>query len=337
MTVSADETAQPLRGHLVRRLPSRAERTGRKAFVLTPRDSEILVAVATQGVLTTDLVALAFFPVGEESDHTPSSRAYERLRRLWLWGYLERTELPVARVLGGRRPFLYTLGSRAVAPVSAALGTETAPIQRRRLDRVYDLFVDHELRIATFWAYLTALLRGRGDATLRWTPERDLRARRLQVPDPRTGQPLPFLLDALFELESADGGIQTCLLEVDLGTLSLPRFRRKLRAFEAGLAHGLLARHWGRRCFVVRVLTDSRARLRHLWQAARLEVPRERWADYSLATRDILAPRRFGESVWVTLTNEIVPLLKDARRGPPDERCDTASPSGGPVLARERS
>ena len=44
----------------------------------------------------------------------PLRAAYTRLRLLWLWSYVERIELPVARTLGGRRPYLYALGPRSV-------------------------------------------------------------------------------------------------------------------------------------------------------------------------------------------------------------------------------
>src|SRR5437588_11867867 len=67
---------------------------------------------------------------------------------LWLWGYLERVELPVARVLGGRRPFLYALGRQGVAYVEQRLGTATLPVQPRRLDRLDHVFVEHDLKAA---------------------------------------------------------------------------------------------------------------------------------------------------------------------------------------------
>jgi hypothetical protein len=89
--------------------------------VLTERDRQLLVAVHQHGFLTTDLVELAFFPPSNGSRSSASSKAYERVRDLWLWGYLERVELPVARVLGGRRPFLYSLGLQGVPTSRHAL------------------------------------------------------------------------------------------------------------------------------------------------------------------------------------------------------------------------
>jgi Replication-relaxation len=101
---------QELRSHLVRRLPTAAELATRAPIVLTERDENLLMAVYLHGFLTTELVELAFFPTTDEA--RSSSCAYERLRQLWLWEYLERVDLPVARLLGGRRPFLYALGRR---------------------------------------------------------------------------------------------------------------------------------------------------------------------------------------------------------------------------------
>ncbi len=191
------------------------------------------------------------------------------------------------------------------------LGQSPAPVQRSRLDRLDSLFVDHDLRIAAFWANLVALLRSSKARLGRWLPERELRARKVQVQDPQTGRSLPVLPDAAFEVVYPDGFVQGCLLEVDTGTLTLARFRRKLRAFELYLAQGLAARHW-EDDFEVLVLTPSRPRLQQLWRAARDEVPAERWGDYSFATFDALDSREFQNAPWVTGGNDLVPLLYDA-------------------------
>jgi hypothetical protein len=74
---------------------------------------------------------------------------------------LERVELPLARVLGGRRPFLYALGHQGVPFVEARIGTATLPVQSRRLDRLDPVFVDHVLKAAALWANLKAQLRDR--------------------------------------------------------------------------------------------------------------------------------------------------------------------------------
>src|SRR5579859_4766282 len=152
---------QELRGHYVRRLPTAEVISTRSLIVLSDRDRELLVAVHQHGFLTTDLVELALFPPRCGPRSSASSKAYERLRELWLWGYLERVELPIARVLGGRRPFLYALGRAGVPYVETRLGSWTLPVQPRRLDRLDHVFVDHDLKAAALWANLRAQLRER--------------------------------------------------------------------------------------------------------------------------------------------------------------------------------
>lgn len=224
------------RSHLVRQQPTKAELATRSPIVLTARDHAILIAVHTHGCLTADHIELAFFPPASTAGRrSPSSRVHDRLRQLWLWGFLDRVELPVGRH-SGRRPLLYALGTQGIPAVEAKREPGSLRVQRRRLDRLGGLGNEHDLIIASFWAQLVALLRTRRDITLRWIPERDLRARRIRVRDPRTGYLLPMLPDAYLELRYPSGAIQCVMLEVDMGTLTLARFRRKLRAFEAYLS-----------------------------------------------------------------------------------------------------
>jgi hypothetical protein len=301
---------QPPSSRLVRTSPTRTQLATRTPIVLTDRDQDILTWVYTHGFLTTELIELAFFPEPEHGRHSPSSRAYARLGQLWRWGYVERVELPVARSAGGRRPYLYALGRRGEPVVARRLGEGAAPARRRRLDRLSGLFVDHDLQIAAVWAHLVALLRPMRAELGRWLPERDLRAQQIRVQDPQTGRWLPVLPDAAFEVLYADGFVQGCLLEVDMGTLTLRRFRRKLRAFELALAAGLIVQDW-EDDFEVVVLTHARGRLQELWRAAREQVAPERWSAYSFGTVDLLTPRWFGEAEWVTANNDLVRLLYD--------------------------
>jgi hypothetical protein len=315
---------------MLRRSPTRTDLARRTPIVLTDRDKDILTAISIHGFLTTELIELAFFPPPVQGRTSPCSRAYERLQQLWRWGFAERVEPPIARSLGGRRPYLYALGRSGEPIVAQRLGQSATRVQRRRLDRLSSVFVDHDLRIAAFWAYLVVLLRSTPAMLGRWLPERELRARRLRVRDPRSGWWLPVLPDAAFEVVYPDGSVQACLLEVDMGTLTIKRFRRKLRAFELYLAQELAAGRW-KHGFEVLVLTHSRRRLRQLWGAAREEVPPERRDDYSFATFDLLAPGRFGEARWVTASNKLVPLLYEDACPPPAEAAANAvnaSPQG---------
>jgi Replication-relaxation len=297
---------QELRGHYVRRLPTPAQISARRPIVLTERDRQLLVAVHQQGFLTTDLVELAFFPPRDGSRSSASSKAYERLRDLWLWGYLERIELPVARVLGGRRPFLYSLGRQGVAYVEQRMGTATLPVQPRRLDRLDHVFVDHDLQAAAFWANLTAQLRTHTPRVRRftWLGERELRARRMRVRDPDGKYWLPFLPDAYFEITYTDDRIQCALVEIDMGTLTLRRFARKIRAFETALDREVFRKHFKQDEFEVFVLTQSERRLDALRRAASPVVHSDRWGNYFFATFDALEPDNFPDWEWCDVDGE---------------------------------
>lgn len=304
-----------LRDHVVRRLPTERDLLGRIPLVLTTRDRKILRAIGRNGYLTTELIELAYFPT-VRADGRATTAVYDRLRQLWLWGYVERVELPVARVIGGRRPFLYTLGPNGVRLVDAQKRETDAAARRRRLDRLSELFVGHNLTVAAVWANLVALTRSDPITLRRWEPEAEIRVRRARVKDPETNRWLPFLPDGFFQLDYRDGRIQCGVVEVDLGTHGLPAIRRKFRAFELYLAQGLFAKHWRQETFEVYVLASSEKRLHHLWQIGREEVPSDRWGVYYFARTDVLAPGRFRDADWLGLDDSLYPFLYDSSASP---------------------
>ena len=295
-------------GQMLRLAPGKQDLVKRTPIVLTDRDRDILSALFTQGFLTTELVELVFFSDSAEGRHSPSSRAYERLRQLWSWRLVERIEIPTLRSLGGRRPFLYTLGPRGVPVVAEQLQQGVGLVQRRRVDRLRTTFLDHELTVASFWAHLVALLHSSKAMLQCWIPEREIRARKVRVYDRRTQRLIPVLPDAVFLVRYPDNFVQTCYLEVDMGTLTVGRYQQKLRAFEDEEGRWLGADRTAVD-FEVCVLTRSRQRLNQLWRATRETVDGNRWSWYSFATLDLLQPQRFRDTSWVSAENEFVSLL----------------------------
>jgi hypothetical protein len=180
------------------------------------------------------------------------------------------------------------------------------PVQARRLDRLDHAFVDHDLQAAAFWANLAAQLRTFIPTMRRltWLGERELRARRMRVRDPERGCWLPFLPDAYFEIVHADGRVQCGIVEVDMGTLTLRRFARKVHASEAALEDGVFRRRFKRDEFEVFVLTQSRRRLHALQKAAEPVVSGDHRGDYFFATLEALEPARFAEWEWLDLDDE---------------------------------
>lgn len=296
-----------LRDHLIRLVPSKSDLDARAPFVLTQRDREILAAIDLHGYLTLDLIDLAFFPSAHPDDR-PSSRAAYRLQQLWLWGLVERIELPVSRLIGGRRPLLHALSRRGLRLLEES-GFSIRMQTHRRLDRTSELFVEHNLMVAGVWANVRALIRSHPITLEVWIADRELRARRLRVKDHADDRWLPFLPDAYFEIHYASGRIQCCLLEVDRGTHALKALRRKFRAFELFLANGHFAKTWGRDDFEVLVVVPSVQRLQNIANIAREVVSTGRWDAYLFATQDILDRLRFADAEWQCLDEEFVGLL----------------------------
>jgi|GEM_PF-1631310 hypothetical protein len=308
---TSDKMVQLLRHQMVRRLPSAVELAARQPLALTQRDQAILAAIGTHGFLSTELVDFAFFasPVGGEP--VPGSRAHRRLRLLWLAGLVERIELPINRVLGGRRPFVYALTPHGVEHVPSDPADSTTT--QRRVDRKDDCLSEHDAWAATLWAQMQALTRTTRLQACRWVPERELRARKIHVRDPLTERWLPVLPDGYAELEYPDSTVQCCMVEIDMGTVSLVDFGSKLRALELYLAQGLFTQTFGQSGFEVLVLTHSTERLNHLWQVGRRVVPAEAWPWYSFALFELLASsEQFGSEGWKTLRGDTTGLLYDA-------------------------
>lgn len=299
-----------LRGGLSQPIRGRREVAARKGLVLTGRDEELLVAAYRLGFVTEAQVALALYPPGGMAGRaTPSSCAAERLRRLWLWGYVERVELPQPREVGGRQPYLYTLGRRGVSVVQARLGADAPPVHTRRLDRLEPAHIEHDLVAAELWANLRGQVARQpdlfpGPAPLAWRGERDLRALRLGTRDPQTRRWRPFAPDSFFRVRYWGRYVRTAAVEVDNGTLPLRRWRNKVRSFEAFLTDEAAWRPLGVRVQDVVVLVCSEARLEHLLEAAAAEVPEERWEHYLFATFDALQPAAFPTATWVGLAGD---------------------------------
>jgi len=123
----------------------------------------------------------------------------------------------------------------------------------------------------------------------------------MRVRAPQADYWLPFLPDAYFEVTYPNDDVQCVLVEIDMGTLTLRRFGRKVQAFETALDDQVFRRHFKRQEFEVVVLTQSRRRLEALRQVATRVVPGGRRDLYHFATFEALAPAVFGNAEWVDL------------------------------------
>ena len=138
-----------------------------------------------------------------------------------------------------------------------------------------------------------------------WIGEREIGARRMRVRAPNAGYRVPFLPDVYFEVTYPNGDVQCVVVEIDMGTLTLRRFARKVQAFETALDDEVFRRHFKRDDFTVLVLTQSRRRLDALRQVAGRAVLNEHHGDYDLSTfAEALAPSAFASATWWDLDGE---------------------------------
>jgi hypothetical protein len=219
-------------------------------------------------------------------------------------------------------PALYALGQRGMTVVAQRVDPQLRWPGHAWAERG-TVGLEHELTVAAVWAHLQALVRLGRLADCQWTPERVLRARQVRVLDPASGRRLPVLLDGLADVEAPDGTLRQLLAEVDRGTLTVERFRRKLRAWELYAAAGGGDDRGDTAAATVLVLAPSWPRLSNLWQAGRMEVAAPRHSRYRFATLDVLHPDRFGDDdAWLTLGGEYLGLLAEQRGSGPVRKGD---------------
>ncbi|HLY65276.1 MAG TPA: replication-relaxation family protein, partial [Chloroflexota bacterium] len=216
--------------------------------------------------------------------------------QLWLWGFVDRIELPVAPSLGGRRPYLYTLGRRGVPVVASLMERGSRAVNRRRLDRLNDLEIEHDLKAALFWAMLRGYLETTWIERWSWVAERDLRALHRRVYDREADRARPVLPDGEFWLHYPSGRVQWGMVEIDAGTLTLSRFRDKVRALSLWAESYLEKQPEGatRPDIGVYVVSLSEGRMAKLMeQAAKAVDSLDSWPPFYFATFDDLQPDAF--------------------------------------------
>jgi hypothetical protein len=126
-------------------------------------------------------------------------------------------------------------------------------------------YIEHTLMIARFRAALTAALREQNNTRLvRWRQGPEIKGA-TNV----DGQRVAVVPDGLFTLEDGEDLLHFCL-EADRGTMTLARFREKLRAYWSWYLEGGHRRGWGMEAaFRVLSLTTSEKRRDNLWALGR--------------------------------------------------------------------
>jgi hypothetical protein len=307
----ADGTQALAQERLTVRQPTAAQRARRSSLCLTRREEDILAALTLHRYLTVAHLERAVFPPSGPARRSHCVHAYQRVRLLWLWGYLHRVELPRRADHAGSSPALWALAPAGARYLADLRRPDLPPAYSSRPGRVSPLFLSHNLQAAWCWASLQALVHAGRVRRLRWLSEPVLRARHTSVTHPTTGRRLSVLPDAYFELTYADGRVQCAMLEIDMDTETDDDFTEKLIALERYRTGGHFQRDFGHEAFETLVLTCTEKRRTDLWALGRKTVPAGSWRWYSFATFEALAPGRLDDALWRNLAGEGTGLLYD--------------------------
>jgi len=212
-------------------------------------------------------------------------------------------------MLGGRLPSLFAIGPKAIPSLAASLGKDTRTVNERRLDRLDIRSIDHDLKAAAFWAHLKTLVAGKNITHWLWNSERDIRAQERHVVDPTTERRIAIIPDGEFSITYGDGSHQLSFLEVDMGTLPLRRFRKKIHGYDLYLNDLVGEReNWWPEVFV---LAHSQKRLEELRNATADARDEDSKVDYFFGTFLVLERRSFAAECWQDLSGEQNRLLLD--------------------------
>lgn len=234
-----------------------ARRQTAPRFVLTDRDRDILSLLDRHLLLTREQLQWLL-------DWSCVTRINRRLRQLFDAGLVERRFMPVQ---SGSAPAIYYLGREAIRHLASTNkgDTDTLLRRRRRIQRMPDSTLGHDLSISDFAAsFIRHCLKTPGGEWISWLNEYAfLNACRVaKVPLAVMPRPDGYGRYAINRL------LYHFCLELDTGSESLRRMRRKLELYQLAQPTGYFRKLFKLSRLTVLIVTTSSGRAASL--AARL-------------------------------------------------------------------
>ena len=226
-----------------------AKRRGAPRLILTERDREILRLLDRHLLLTR-------LHLQQLLGWSCVTRINRRLRQLFDAGFIERRFMPVH---SGSAPAIYFLGREATRILADAetIDADVLLRRRRRHQRLPDSTLSHDLFtsdfIASFSYHCTNCPEGEW---LTWLSEYDFLSACLNVKAPFTLMPRP---DGYGRYAINHALYQFCL-ELDTGSESIRRIRRKLEIYQEALTSGHFQRLFKLTRLTVLIVTTTPGR-----------------------------------------------------------------------------
>jgi hypothetical protein len=241
----------------VTRVPRNKRVSGFPRMVLTERDKQIVRSVHENRFLKRDQIERLFF--------TTTTATNGRLLKLYQHHFLDRLYLPVDV---GSSQAVYALDRAGVDLVASELGVPKSHISwRRKHNRVEFFFLEHTVGVAELNVALQVALHKREDIELLfWRREVFLPREKVQDPEDWEGR-IHLLPDAFFGL-ALPHGRSFFFVEVDMGTETLERYRRKVVAYQQYWRSGAYHERYGYKNFRVLTIAEGAERLGNLIRVA---------------------------------------------------------------------
>ena len=228
------------------------------AMHLTERDKQVILAVYQHRLLRRDQIEQLFF--------TQTSACNQRLMRLYQHGYLRRIFKPVSF---GASQAIYAIDKHGARLVIQELGIPHSQINWKPKQRPVELmFLEHTLAIAEVYINLAQWIQKKPDTDLLfWKRESKELTDRVSDPEGKLKH-LSIAPDAFFGIQTP-AGKSYFFIEVDMGTMALTRYRRKIIAYRQYWKTGKYSQVYGFKSFRVITIALSEQRLANLEQVAR--------------------------------------------------------------------
>jgi hypothetical protein len=277
-------------------------------FALTKRDLEILKTVRDFRLLTSAHVqALA---------DGSNQGVLRRLQKLYHAGLLDRLSPQRTHYGEGSAKMIYAVTNQGVRMLQKE-GLITDPtttdwnFQNKTL---HDLSIHHTLLIAHIRTVLTAACKTQSTTRLLFWREGPATQDAIEVALPEGYTRLPIAPDAYFALEDAKGRTYY-FLEADRGTMTVKRFRLKLKAYDAYWRARKHHDKFSIKHFRVLSVTQSAERHKHLVSCVTEDADLREHARMFLFTTEeqfpLDRPATTFEPIWtVAGSNEPIALIK---------------------------
>ena len=266
------------------------------AFRLTPRDRQIIKAVNDCQTLRTSQVQTLFFG-------SPSP-AYDRLQKLYHYGYLERYFITQVAQAPASSPMIYTISKLGASVLAATFGYSKDDFNFvGRAVRNWQT-LQHILAVGDFQvAVMRAARELDGFRLVEWVAEKSFRADpdEVYVTGARGRQRRkPVIPDGYLVLETPQG-LSRSFVEVDRGTEGLEQFRSQIEVYQEYMRSGYQERYKTTSLRIL-VITNSDTRLTSLAKTIARTGGRER---YWLTTKKRITPETvFTAPIWQKLTDD---------------------------------